>query len=298
MATDHRRTAHEVLGLNKDATQTDIRAAYIRLAKKYHPDKNLGDKVSEWVFREIQEAYECLRDSNETYSSGNKSEASNENSKKRTHDRSTRHANRGTRTSRQDYYRAKNRRKGSPSGRHSRQKSKKVRSDCRECGTFASEPTRFPQVLRLYFSVGEILAVVLTRTVFRLLLILSFVTFIVFSFSDAWITFLESTSLSAEVSTIGTIVKIAAITAILLIIGCFLKVHYEVWNSMALPLASFTFVVAIEEHSIGLGVVAGLLIVPFSVSVLRTYWTKGCPPRCENCDRILFEKSHNHKHKH
>ena len=42
----------------------EVRAAYLRLAKKYHPDKNPGDKASEWIFREIQRAYEALRDAN------------------------------------------------------------------------------------------------------------------------------------------------------------------------------------------------------------------------------------------
>ena len=54
-----------VLGLDSSATTADIRTAYLRLAKKYHPDKNPGDKASEWIFREIQEAYEALRDTNE-----------------------------------------------------------------------------------------------------------------------------------------------------------------------------------------------------------------------------------------
>ena len=59
-----RRTTdpYEVLGLEHGATATEVRAAYLRLAKKHHPDKNSGDKASEWIFKEVQRAYETLRD--------------------------------------------------------------------------------------------------------------------------------------------------------------------------------------------------------------------------------------------
>ncbi len=53
---------YEVLGLDRGATETDVRAAYLRLAKKHHPDKNPGDKASEWIFKEVQSAYESLLD--------------------------------------------------------------------------------------------------------------------------------------------------------------------------------------------------------------------------------------------
>lgn len=52
---------YEVLGLDHGATEADVRAAYLRLAKKHHPDKNPGDKASEWIFKEVQSAYETLR---------------------------------------------------------------------------------------------------------------------------------------------------------------------------------------------------------------------------------------------
>ena len=48
---------YEVLGLSRGATEADVRAAYLRLAKKHHPDKNPGDKASEWIFKEVQRAY-------------------------------------------------------------------------------------------------------------------------------------------------------------------------------------------------------------------------------------------------
>ena len=57
---------HEVLGLKPDATPDEIKAAYRRLAKKHHPDKNPGDKASEWIFKEVRRAYETLQDINDT----------------------------------------------------------------------------------------------------------------------------------------------------------------------------------------------------------------------------------------
>ena len=53
---------YEVLGLEPGATHAEIRAAYLRLAKKHHPDKNPGDKTSEWIFKAVGRAYERLRD--------------------------------------------------------------------------------------------------------------------------------------------------------------------------------------------------------------------------------------------
>ncbi len=51
---------YEVLGVKKDATQDQIKKAYRKLAKAYHPDANPGDKKSEEKFKEINEAYEVL----------------------------------------------------------------------------------------------------------------------------------------------------------------------------------------------------------------------------------------------
>ena len=61
---------YEVLGLHRGATDADVRAAYLRLAKKHHPDKNPGDKASEWIFKEVQRTYEALRDANDVQSAG------------------------------------------------------------------------------------------------------------------------------------------------------------------------------------------------------------------------------------
>ncbi len=53
---------YSVLGVEKSASDHDIKKAYRRLAQKYHPDKNKGDKEAEGKFKEISEAYETLSD--------------------------------------------------------------------------------------------------------------------------------------------------------------------------------------------------------------------------------------------
>ncbi|MCJ8163611.1 J domain-containing protein [Pontibacter sp. E15-1] len=53
---------YSILGVNKTATQPEIKKAYRGLAKKYHPDKNKGDKAAEDKFKDISEAYEVLGD--------------------------------------------------------------------------------------------------------------------------------------------------------------------------------------------------------------------------------------------
>lgn len=53
---------YETLGLKPGATETQIKAAFKKLAKKYHPDLNGGDKASEAKFKEINEAYSILTD--------------------------------------------------------------------------------------------------------------------------------------------------------------------------------------------------------------------------------------------
>lgn len=53
---------YEVLGLQKDASDDDIKKAFRKLAIKYHPDKNQGNKEAEEKFKEINEAYQVLSD--------------------------------------------------------------------------------------------------------------------------------------------------------------------------------------------------------------------------------------------
>lgn len=53
---------YKILGVEKDATEKQIKSAYRKLAKKYHPDLNPDDKVSQEKFKEVNEAYEVLSD--------------------------------------------------------------------------------------------------------------------------------------------------------------------------------------------------------------------------------------------
>ena len=57
-----KRDYYEVLGVDKNASEDDIKRAYRKLAIKYHPDRNPGDKVAEEKFKEAAEAYDVLHD--------------------------------------------------------------------------------------------------------------------------------------------------------------------------------------------------------------------------------------------
>jgi DnaJ-class molecular chaperone len=56
------RDYYEVLGLARTATEDEIKKAFRKLARKYHPDVNPGDKTAEEKFKELNEAYEVLSD--------------------------------------------------------------------------------------------------------------------------------------------------------------------------------------------------------------------------------------------
>ena len=57
-----KRDYYEVLGVSKTASDSELKSAYRKLAKKYHPDVNPGDKEAEAKFKEATEAYSVLGD--------------------------------------------------------------------------------------------------------------------------------------------------------------------------------------------------------------------------------------------
>ncbi|AFY55309.1 DnaJ-class molecular chaperone with C-terminal Zn finger domain [Rivularia sp. PCC 7116] len=62
MAATDFKDYYQILGVNKSATQEDIKKAFRKLARKYHPDVNQGNKQAEARFKEVNEAYEVLSD--------------------------------------------------------------------------------------------------------------------------------------------------------------------------------------------------------------------------------------------
>src|SRR5919112_2227784 len=63
---------YRTLGVDRKASDEEIKKAYRNLARQYHPDRNAGDKAAEERFKEVQEAYSILSDSEKrkAYDSG------------------------------------------------------------------------------------------------------------------------------------------------------------------------------------------------------------------------------------
>src|SRR6266853_1493927 len=62
MATTNKKNYYEILGVKKSASADDIRKAFRKLARKFHPDVNPGDKVAEEKFKTLSEANDVLSD--------------------------------------------------------------------------------------------------------------------------------------------------------------------------------------------------------------------------------------------
>ena len=57
-----KRDYYDVLGVSKSATEKELKSAFRKLAMEHHPDRNPGDEAAEKTFKEVNEAYDVLKD--------------------------------------------------------------------------------------------------------------------------------------------------------------------------------------------------------------------------------------------
>ena len=62
MAAATKRDYYDILGVKKGASEAELKKAFRKQARKYHPDVNPNDKTAEGKFKEMNEAYEVLSD--------------------------------------------------------------------------------------------------------------------------------------------------------------------------------------------------------------------------------------------
>ena len=170
-----RRTTdpYEVLGLRRGATEADVRSAYLRLAKKHHPDKNPGDKASEWIFKEVQRAYETLRDANHVRSAGHERPPPGDRAKRDQRERAERARQRrqSEQTEREEYQRREQQQAQAAGDRWQRARAPHTaRGDggtepvCDDCGSVARWWTRLPRIVRLIGAWAKWALLVVTGT--------------------------------------------------------------------------------------------------------------------------------------
>jgi len=87
-----KRDYYEVLGVDKNASEDEIKKAYRKIAIKYHPDRNPGNREAEEKFKEAAEAYDVLHDAQKRHNQkGRRQDAQGKDAHRRLYDISSNH---------------------------------------------------------------------------------------------------------------------------------------------------------------------------------------------------------------